>query len=734
MRDFKDSLLEELSNIKGSGQFVSINTLPFVLPGLKIKGLGELSFPLTEEIIKNIISFANKSPFGLGMETIYDDNVRKGWEIDAENIQFKNPEWEANLQKAIKQLKKDLGIEKSDIKADLYKLLIYEEGSFFLKHKDTEKEKGMFGTLVVGLPSYYEGGEFEISFDGETVISDFSEDKAKYELNYTAFYADCDHEVKLVKAGYRVVLTYNLIQESNSSDNQNKYLGSAPIVERISTLLRKQESLSQQQPFVFLLDHQYTPESFAKSTLKLNDRYKSSILLEVGEKLGYYSGLCLITSYVNGSPGYDGYIDYEDIDDDSDIDEIYDEYLEVGKWLNPFIPKPTNLAANEDDFISPYDINQGDPIEKDNTGYMGNWGPEIEHWYHYGAVILWSKEANAKNLLSCDIEEFLRWIAYFNDAIQMSEIEEKAIETVILRDMLNLSSGQSYRYKSNLNSLADWLIKYDKANLLSKLNSGVLNEFIISISLEKWIDLLKNLASNEVIALLKKIENADNEKLIVKWINIFNALKREHLWKEEYGKFSILLSDVTSKAYAENNVLISRESLIELFYFQNNLTQNEAWGKDSFNFLKSLDKTNFKYLHSELFPALFESDSNNDLFINLIEFWKQHLEEREKEIPLPPTNWKRKVPKNAPDDKIWKALSAFLLSPDQEILDIKERKNIREEYEANIKYFSIDVRGETITKGSPHTLRLFKTQKNYDKDKRNWNEDMKWLKLLKKKV
>lgn len=33
----------------------------------------------------------------------------------------------------------------------------YEEGGFFQEHRDTEKENGMFATLVIILPSEFEG-------------------------------------------------------------------------------------------------------------------------------------------------------------------------------------------------------------------------------------------------------------------------------------------------------------------------------------------------------------------------------------------------------------------------------------------------------------------------------------------------------------------------------------------------------------------------------------------------
>ena len=56
-------------------------------------------------------------------------------------------------------LQKGLGIEDQKIGATLYKLLIYEKNGFFLPHIDSEKEKGMFGTLIIGLPSKHKGGE-----------------------------------------------------------------------------------------------------------------------------------------------------------------------------------------------------------------------------------------------------------------------------------------------------------------------------------------------------------------------------------------------------------------------------------------------------------------------------------------------------------------------------------------------------------------------------------------------
>ena len=211
---FNEKILKALSNIKGSGSYVSTGIRDFILPGLEIKGLDELSFPLNKIQINELIKIAHKAPFGKGSETILDTNVRSAWEIDASQIEFNNPKWQILLHGILKETKKTLGIESNAIRANLYKMLIYEEGDFFLPHKDSEKEKGMFGSLVIGLPSKHAGGELVVSFEGKTTAIDFSKLSPNYEIPYCAFYADCTHEIKPLTSGYRVVVVYNLIQEA----------------------------------------------------------------------------------------------------------------------------------------------------------------------------------------------------------------------------------------------------------------------------------------------------------------------------------------------------------------------------------------------------------------------------------------------------------------------------------------------------------------------------------------
>ena len=85
MDHLKENILSCLKDIKGSGKFISANSTEFLFPGLEVQGVGEISYPVNNEQAKELIQVAHKAPFGKGSETILDNSVRSGWEIDADN-------------------------------------------------------------------------------------------------------------------------------------------------------------------------------------------------------------------------------------------------------------------------------------------------------------------------------------------------------------------------------------------------------------------------------------------------------------------------------------------------------------------------------------------------------------------------------------------------------------------------------------------------------------------------
>jgi hypothetical protein len=80
-----------------------------------------------------------------------DETVRKTWQIDASKVSFRHPHWAAALRDLTTKVAQGLGCpDPSRVRASLHKLLLYDVGGFFKAHKDTEKEPGMFATMVRG--------------------------------------------------------------------------------------------------------------------------------------------------------------------------------------------------------------------------------------------------------------------------------------------------------------------------------------------------------------------------------------------------------------------------------------------------------------------------------------------------------------------------------------------------------------------------------------------------------
>ena len=100
--------------------------------------------------IRAMIEVATRAPFGKGSHTITDPQVRSTWELDASQTSFHGDDRDRMLASILLQVKNDLGIDgQTGIAAKPYEMLIYEPGDFFLPHRDSEKEPGMFGTLVI---------------------------------------------------------------------------------------------------------------------------------------------------------------------------------------------------------------------------------------------------------------------------------------------------------------------------------------------------------------------------------------------------------------------------------------------------------------------------------------------------------------------------------------------------------------------------------------------------------
>jgi hypothetical protein len=163
---FKSRLKDCLDDIQHQGTFSSsVSTGIYINPGLQIDGIGTIGLPLSARDAQAIASVCKKSPFGRRDETVVDETVRKTWELNATDFICRNPAWCAYVDTLAQQAIRNLGVQ-VPANAQQYKLLLYEEGAFFKAHRDTEKVPGMFGTLVVCLPSEHTGGDVLLTHNG----------------------------------------------------------------------------------------------------------------------------------------------------------------------------------------------------------------------------------------------------------------------------------------------------------------------------------------------------------------------------------------------------------------------------------------------------------------------------------------------------------------------------------------------------------------------------------------
>ncbi|HTN04589.1 MAG TPA: 2OG-Fe(II) oxygenase, partial [Planctomycetaceae bacterium] len=184
--------------------------LPVVDPGLEVEGLGPVAIPLKQGKAKPLIACCRVAPYGKGTRTLVDPKVRNTFELDPRKFRLSD-EWNAAIAGATLTIAEQFGLPTDQLEARLYKLLVYEKGGFFLPHRDSEKLDRMLASLIVVLPSPFEGGSLIVRHGGADRTLAFEEAAAGKSPCFAAFYADCEHEVERVTRGVRMALAYNLV-------------------------------------------------------------------------------------------------------------------------------------------------------------------------------------------------------------------------------------------------------------------------------------------------------------------------------------------------------------------------------------------------------------------------------------------------------------------------------------------------------------------------------------------
>lgn len=138
-RDIKEALQTCLSNVKGTGTFATSHVISNAPnPALWVKDVGAIGLPLSDRDAKALVEASHQAPFGKGTETIVDTSVRKTWEINSDSFELRHPAWQGTVDGIIAKVADELGIPSGaqGIRAEPYKLLLYEEGALFKAHQE----------------------------------------------------------------------------------------------------------------------------------------------------------------------------------------------------------------------------------------------------------------------------------------------------------------------------------------------------------------------------------------------------------------------------------------------------------------------------------------------------------------------------------------------------------------------------------------------------------------------
>jgi predicted 2-oxoglutarate/Fe(II)-dependent dioxygenase YbiX len=400
-------LAEHLRTARRPGDFYVRGTTELLPPSLSVDGVGPIAMPLLPVQAEQLVAAAERAPYGRGPDTIVDTSVRNSWQIGPDRVRIGGRHWPKTLVAILDAVAEGLGVA-DPIEAEFYKLLIYDEGSFFVSHRDTEKSPGMFATLVIALPSNCSGGELVVRHKDRTVRLDLRGDDPA-EAPFAAFYADCLHEVLPVTAGCRLTLVYNLIRRGKGRAPQPpSYVNEQDQVARLLRDWRDRmgESDDAGEPvpekLVYPMEHAYTAPELGFSVLKGADAAAAGMLIAATAQAACSLHLALVTLEEFGSAEYSENYGRRRrwSDDDRDgggqfeIDEVNDWTIALSDWCAPDGESVSwgQIPVSENELSPPDPFHDLKPDELHFEEASGNAGVSFERRYRRAALVVWPSD------------------------------------------------------------------------------------------------------------------------------------------------------------------------------------------------------------------------------------------------------------------------------------------------------------------------------------------------------
>lgn len=737
------SLLDILEQINKPGSFCVFDEIPPCFPGLEIEHIGSIGLPLTDVQARQIIAQASQAPYGLGEQTLVDTEVRRVWELQPEQFRLTNPTWKLLLTETVESIRTALGVGKGEIICEPYKLLLYETGSFFVPHRDTEKIENMFATLVVTLPSWHLGGDLTISHAGEQMCFASGGEGSDQRIRYAAFYGDCQHEVKPLTEGYRLCLVYNLaLANAKQQPVAAEY---SAVTRQLTKHLKSWKQSENSEKLVILLEHQYTETGLSMTNLKNLDRTQAQVLMQAAEQAGCKAYLALVALWELGDAEeyyygerYSRYR-YDDEDEDYKMGELFDSSLTINHWQdsNGIAQDFGTMSISEEYIVSRQPLREGSPDQQEIEGPTGNAGATIERWYRRAAIVIWPEQ------------QHLRILAQFGEHSSVYR----------LQDMLRNGADLSLCRKFAAEIISHWKISNHYHWSQTKEDEELYNDFLTILlqlkdrtSFQNFLDriLCQNFTGNEGRLLaenlqrygwqcaeraLETMSHQERNTGIVACLQILDVLADKTVFPSDNEQRQRLCS------IAALNCLQNWQKLIE----SDELRRND-WHGQKDDLQRSVIIGLFKVCHrlqmdkplqtlaewliqqtetltlrGVLLSCLhnlndwFNSQNRTDpAFANLLANCLKQIKTLADVVIEEPKDWRQSHLLSC-RCKDCHAVNQFLQDPEKKEHRVCANQDIRSHIESNIKRQRLDIDCATDKKGRPYTLICTKNRASYQR-------------------
>ncbi len=747
-----DDIAQLLLDVRRPGGFCTSGVIDTLAPGLEVDGVGPVALPLLTTQAEQLVAVAEQAPFGRGERTLVDTTVRRTWQVDAARVRCTGRGWAGTLDTIVARVAEGLGVD-GPIEAEFYKLLLYDEGSFFISHRDSEKREGMFATLVVALPSLCNGGELLVSHAGNEVRLDLTvADPA--EVAYAAFYADCPHEVLPVTSGYRLNLVYNLWRPTAGPrlvppDHSDAQSALTARLRRWAERRRPERELAEPEKLVYPLEHAYTQMGLSFAMLKGQDAARATTLTAAAEAADCDIHLALLSIEEWGAAMETGGGYWDDDDEGESFEPVgdIDRHLELTDWRRPDDGEPDlGPLPFEEDEVMPFDaLEDIAPNEESLREATGNEGASFERSYRRTAIVLWPHRrrlavlnqgglAVTQPLLATLAED---WAASGADSASPLWTEGHELAGHMLSTwpgtpwLSHDLHGEVSTLLATLGRLGDTARIEAFLRMLSTGGAYSLadNEAILASLPRLTPDTAKTTVARIVADNARPVPAACADLLArageKEWASrkaaedLLTALQDEAFqdmqiasWRRRERKGPQFVADLLI-AMGRVDVALASAALDRI------LARPEAYAMDAM------------LVPSAVALGLLPADrlAAGAVAARLAVAVRGHLHARIA-LPLaPPSDWTRDAELNCGCAHC-RALGRFLADPVQPVWHFRAKQSDRDHVTSTVRHSLCDLDLKTLRKGSPHTLICTKNQNSYGRRTRQREEDLANLELV----